>query len=393
MLVRHEREVRGRLALLEEAWVNSASFALLPDKVSVTTEWLQRSFDVLPAELRQGCFILLTSGTTGQPKLVVGQKDRAVALVRELHERQDSHELQETISVLPLAYSYSFVNQWVWARVHQRRFVLSEGFGDPQSAIGALSRAQQAMICMVGVQVPLLMASCQGMVFPGVTRVHFAGGRFPQEKLADLARVFPNARVFNNYGCAEAMPRLTVRESTQAPEGANVGRPLCGVEIAAGDDHAVMFRSPFGAVGVVEDQVFRAIPREEWIPSGDLGCIEADGSLRLIGRNSEVFKRHGEKVSMAVLASTVAAPWHGQVALYREADPTGEDGCVLVLAPIASTDQIRPVLMSLRKYHPRSHWPIRIETMPELPLLPNGKADLRRIAAASDKREIWKQHI
>jgi acyl-CoA synthetase (AMP-forming)/AMP-acid ligase II len=256
-----------------------------------------------------------------------------------------------------------------------------------------LSQAQQAMICMVGVQVPLLMARCQGMVFPGVTRVHFAGGRFPQEKLADLARVFPNARVFNNYGCAEAMPRLTVRESTDAVDGANVGKPLRGIELTTAEDHSVMFRSPYGAVGIVEDHVFRAIAPDDWIPTGDLGCIEADGSLRLSGRNSEVFKRHGEKVSIAALASAVAASWHGQVAFYRETDPTGEDGCVLVLAPVASTDQIRPVLMALRKYHPRSHWPIRIETMPELPLLPNGKADLRRIAAASEKREIWKQHI
>jgi acyl-CoA synthetase (AMP-forming)/AMP-acid ligase II len=271
--------------------------------------------------------------------------------------------------------------------------VLTPGFGEPKSVQAALEAAREAMICLVGVQVPLLLSQCPGRVFSGVARVHFAGGRFPQEKLEDLAGIFPQATIFNNYGCAEAMPRLTVREAAEATEGANVGKPLRGIELATTEESAIVFRSPYGAIGVVEEHVFRPIEPEEWMPSGDLGQIESDGALRLIGRNSEVFKRHGEKVSLATLASTVASVWFGQFTFYREQDSSGEDGCVLTLTPHSNMEEIRPVLLELRKRHPRAHWPLRVESMKVLPMLPNGKPDLRQIAASTEKKEIWKQHI
>ena len=46
-----------------------------------------------------------------------------------------------------------------------------------------------------------------------------------------MAELFPNARVFNNYGCAEAMPRLTVRPVKEGEEGVGIGNPLPGVEL------------------------------------------------------------------------------------------------------------------------------------------------------------------
>jgi acyl-CoA synthetase (AMP-forming)/AMP-acid ligase II len=393
MIVFSENEVRANQALLKSAWSNKETFVLLPDKISVTMEWLEQCFETLPEKYRAGCFILLTSGTTGLPKLVVGSKERSEALAAVLHSRQDSEAVRQTISVLPLAYSYSFVNQWLWSHVHSREFVLTQGFVEPVSLLKTLESARETMVCMVGVQVPLLLSQAKARIFPGVARVHFAGGRFPQEKMEDLSRVFPNAIIYNNYGCAEAMPRLTVRKAAESSNGANVGRPLAGIEITINEDHAIHFRSPYGAVGVVEAQVFRRIDPKEWIPSGDLGNIEEDGSLKLIGRTSEVFKRHGEKVSLASLSSTVAAIWPGQLAFYREQDSSGEQGCVLVLTPLAKMENIRPVLMALRHHHPRSHWPIRIETLEELPMLPNGKPDIQQIALATQKVEIWKQHI
>jgi acyl-CoA synthetase (AMP-forming)/AMP-acid ligase II len=393
MVIISESEIRGDLCLLSRLWEAEETFILQPDKVGVNQEWIDRSVASIPAEFLSGHFVLLTSGTTGLPKLVVGCRKRAAALTRELHLRQDSEEVSQTISVLPLAYSYSFVNQWLWSHIHDREFVSTAGFGDPRSVSRALAEADNAMICLVGVQVPLLLEQNAGSSFAGVTRIHFAGGRFPQERLPELAALFPEAQVFNNYGCAEAMPRLTVRPAEDASEGANVGRPLSGIELSIDQNGAIKFRSAYGAVGVLEGNIFRRIESQEWVPSGDLGRIEPDGSLFLLGRNSEVFKRHGEKVSLASLSTTVSKVWPGQFAFYRETDASGEEGCVLVLSPLTAVEGIRPVLLALRKHHPRSHWPLRIESLAELPLLTNGKPDVRSLHSMNSKREVWRQHI
>jgi acyl-CoA synthetase (AMP-forming)/AMP-acid ligase II len=313
--------------------------------------------------------------------------------VRVLHDVQESDAVATTVGLLPLSYTYAFVNQWLWAHVMNRVYVPTAGLTNPAELYRILEGASAVMLCLVGVQVPLLLAHFADAIFPGVIRVHFAGGRFPQERLPEVRVLFPNASVYNNYGCAEALPRLTVRKATAPAEAANVGRPLPGVELRVNDPDAIHFRSPYAAVGVVEGEAFIPIGAEDWVPSGDLGFLNADGSWTLLGRPGEVFKRHGEKVSLLALTTTVTSAWSGQHAFYRERDPSGEEGCVLAIAPMATAIEIRSVLSALRRNHPRSHWPLRIESLPVLPMLDNGKVDIRSIITVGSKCVLWKQHI
>ncbi len=393
MITLREQVVHADPSRLATAWSAPASFLLMPEKLGIAQGWIDEAVARVPAEFSRDHFAMLTSGSTGLPKIIIGRRDRAERLVRVLHGIQDSEPVLQTIACLPLSYSYSFVNQWIWSHVMHREFIPAAGLANPGALRTLLEQARDAMLCLVGVQVPLLLSHFAGVSFPGIIRVHFAGGRFPQERLDELRRLFPAARIYNNYGCAEAMPRLTLRRATDATEAANIGYPLPGVELRADEDHAIRFRSPFAAVGVVEGDRFRAIAPEEWVPSGDLGQPNADGSWTLLGRASEVFKRHGEKVSLASLMTTVEAVWPGQCAFYRQVDNTGEEGCVLVLTPASTPAEIAPVLLALRKHHPRAHWPLRIESISTLPLLSNGKTDIRALSALCPKNVLWKQHL
>lgn len=388
-----EPAVRRDPGLLDEAWEAAESFVLLPEKPGISEAWITDAIECLPEALRQGHFALLTSGTTGTPKLVVGSRGRAEELAGVLHSRQQSEPVEETLVLLPISYSYSFVNQWLWAKVQRRRLRLTAGLADPKALGEALAAASAAMLCLVGVQVPLLERHFGERCFRGVIRVHFAGGRFPQERLHEIAAMFPNAEIYNNYGCAEAMPRLTLRRADEASSAADIGLPLPGVELRSAADYALQFRSPYGAVGVVENGRYVPIGSEDWVSTGDLGEQTDLGTWRLLGRASEVFKRHGERVSLPSLVATVSAVWPGQCALYRETDRLGEDGCVLVLAPAASADALRRVLLALRREHPRAHWPLRIEAVHSLPLLANGKLDVRTLRESSTEATLWQQHL
>lgn len=393
MKVLRENEVREDIAILHKAWVASESFVLLPEKISVSEKWLMSALTCVPEGMRQGHFIMLTSGTTGTPKLVIGNRVRSELLTTVLHEHQCSEPVSEAIVLLPLSYTYSFVNQWLWAMIHQRRLQITAGLSEPEALGKALSAATDAMVCLVGVQVPLLINNFSGECFPGVIRIHFAGGRFPQEQLTELQTIFPNAQVFNNYGCTEAMPRLTLRRAEAASEATDIGFPLPGIELKCSANNELIFRSPYGAVGVIEDGQFTAISTDDWITTGDLGEKTEQGSWRLLGRTSEVFKRHGEKVSLQSLTNTISAEWSGQCAFYRETDSLGEEGCVLTLAPVAGADELRSILLTLRKQHSRAQWPLRIEAVGSLPCLSNGKTDIRALRDVSDKVTLWQQYI
>jgi acyl-CoA synthetase (AMP-forming)/AMP-acid ligase II len=376
---------------LDAAWAAPATFALLPDRSPVDGAWVTERLRGLPEDLREHCFALLTSGSTGRPKLIVGRRDRAEALARTLHGVQGNEPCAEALVALPLSYSFAFVNQWVWARVTGRALRRSPGLADPSGLRAALARADAALLCLVGVQGALIAEQFAGEAFDGVARLHFAGGRFPQEHLERLRSIFPAAVISNNFGCAEAMPRLTYRRAEAADDAADVGWPLPGVELRTQAAGAIAFRSPFRAVAVADETGLRRLAEDDWVATGDVGEPGPDGRWRVTGRAHEVFKRHGEKVQLAAVVGAVSQAWDGELASYRDRDRRGEDGWVLVLAPAPEPPQVRPLLRLLRDRFARAHWPLRIEGVPSLPRLPNGKVDARRLAGAAATTIAWDQ--
>jgi len=388
----HEREVSTGIALLDACWSDSSTFIFIPDK-GFSSAWLDRVIDLISPEYSKDCFGLLTSGSTGEPKLILGNKARSERLAHALHEQQNSEPVSATVCILPLTYSYAFINQWLWALKFQRNLVLTRGFSEPDNLKEAFGKVKNAMLCMVGGQVSMLRRYFPKNVFPGIIRLHFAGGRFPQEQLDFLHQCFPNAEIYNNYGCAEAMPRLTLRRAEEASEAAHIGYTLPGIEMTSDNQKRLLFRSAYGAVAYINDQGFHSISPEEWVPSGDLGEQRDDGSWCLLGRANDVFKRWGEKISLPQLLTTVKTHWSGDAAFYQEVDPSGEQACVLVLSPEPDKQEVRQILMAFRDNHARPHWPLRVESLDEMPLLPNGKTDTQGLIESGCKQLHWRQRI
>jgi acyl-CoA synthetase (AMP-forming)/AMP-acid ligase II len=381
------------LERLDRAWSAAETFAFVPEKSSAPAGWVETAFDLVPSALRTAHYALLTSGSTGTPKLVIGDRLRSERLVAVINDAQDCGSVPETILALPLHYCYAFVNQWLWGRCLGRRIVPTRGFSRPDALRDALRRGERAMICLVGVQVPLLQHYFAGETFPGILRVNFAGGRFPQEQLETVRAFFPEARIFNNFGCAEAMPRLTIRPAEAADDASDVGQPLFGIEMRANESRELMFRSAYGAVGFVDANGFTPVDADTWVKTGDLGGQTDHGTWQITGRAGEVFKRQGEKISLQSLQATVLDRWAAQAAFYRERDRNGEEGHVLVLAPRPSDDQVRSILSGFRANHPRAWWPLRIEGIDALPLLASGKIDVQALPAAAHRTIYWQQRI
>ncbi len=390
MFVVTEFRPQETIERLSEAWSRPPTFAFLPGRSSFTPAQAEEALRALPEPLQRDHFALLTSGSTGVPKLVIGSRARSEHLTDVLHEVQHSGPVRETILTLPLSYCYAFVNQFLWARTQSRRLVLTGGLAMPGLLLEALKDADHAMLCLVGSQVPLLMEHTKGNRYPGVIRVHFAGGRFPQERLDDLRALFPEARVFNNYGCAEAMPRLTIRPAEANAEGAVIGKPIPGAELSASPQAELLFRSVYRAVGQIVNEVFEEYGDETWLPTGDLGMPMPDGQWRLLGRANEVFKRFGEKIAVPIIAATINPLWTGQLASYRERDQRGEEGYVFVLCPQPEAGVLNGMLQALQRSHPRTHWPLRIESVGKMPSLANGKIDSNALSGLPERVVHWR---
>ncbi len=368
-------------------WSGGGSVLLAPARRGVHGDWFRAAIDRLPAAIGRDHLALFTSGSTGAPRLVIGTRARTEALARQIHLGQELDSVERTVSLLPLTYGYAFVNQWVWAHVHERTLVASPGLGDMAATRALLHDGPDTMICLVGPMLALL-ARAIDQPLVSVTRVNFAGGPFPWSERELIARLFPRARVFANYGCTEAMPRLTITaaESLRGPR--DLGAPVPGVELAVDERGDLRFRSPYGAVGLLDADGYREVGADEWLATSDLA--EPDGDrFRLVGRTSEVYKRYGEKVSVALQLEAVREVWPGTAAVISEPDPSGEPGHVLVLAPSPEDAAVRAVLKVFRSRFPCSQWPQRVDSVDALPLSDNGMPDLAALAALP-RRVHWK---
>jgi long-chain acyl-CoA synthetase len=135
------------------------------------------------------------------------------------------------------------------------------------------------------------------------------------------------------YGLTEASPVVTM--STLAAHRAGcVGRPLAGVEVELADDGEVLVRSPGVMLGYWRDDAATAETIcAGRLHTGDLGELDADGYLRIIGRKKEmIVLSTGKKVSPTRVENLLtASPLVDQAAVFGE----GRPGLVALIVPAA----------------------------------------------------------
>lgn len=325
---------------------------------------------------------LATSGSTGAPRILAAGESGLIHGIDAIHKAQGLADVADTGVMLPLAYSFALVNQLLWALVHRRRLHFLPGMGDPAGTLAAIDRQGIEMLCLVPDQVRALvrLGFAGRQVLDAVKVVNLAGGPFPVDCHRQLAAMFPNARLFNNYGCTEAMPRLTaVKVMGPNHPVTLVGGPIEGVTLRiAGDSQAgpIEFRSKAASMGTV-DPDGTLVPHPRWIRSGDLGRLE-DGALHVMGRYDQVLKLGGERISLIEIEQALRSSAFDHVVAWSERE-AGEAMLVAVAhgaAPPPGPD----ILRHLRNGLPRAMWPRRIYWSEEWPLLPNGKVDRQALA-------------
>lgn len=173
-----------------------------------------------------------------------------------------------------------------------------------------------------------------------------------------------------------------------------VGRTRGGIEVSIrGGDAAAMppgevgevwLRSPTAMAAYWHDPEGTAATLiDDWLRTGDLGWIDERGTLRLAGRQKEMFIRGGYNVYPAEVESVLADhPSIADVAVVpRPDDVMGEIG----VAVIVPADPARPpTLDELRTFlEPRLaryKLPEAVRAVGALPLTPMQKIDRRRLA-------------
>ncbi len=227
-----------------------------------------------------------------------------------------------------------------------------------------------------------------------------SGGAMPRTTLNRLRSVLPDTRIYLMYGLTEAFRStyLPPDQIDQRPD--SIGRAIPNAEVlvlhpdgrpcAPNEPGELVHRGPLVAQGYWKDpektaRRFRPVPgqapdssmfeREVW--SGDTVRRDEDGFLYFIGREDDMIKTSGFRVSPTEIEEEAYATGlvRDAVALGAPHERLGQ-GVVLIVTPAEGVAaDVERLLDALKRRLPRFMLPLRIEWREALPRNPNGKYD------------------
>ncbi len=322
--------------------------------------------------------LIFTSGTTGHPKGVMLSHRNLTSMVSMLSSVFDMTTRDGVLSVLPLHHTFEFSTGFLTplSRGAQITYL-------PELTSDALARAIKNghVTGMVGVPAlwellhrriknrlyersdwigkaadNLIRANAwmrdktplnfgQVLFYPiheglgGRIRYFISGGSALSEK---IQRDFHGLgfTILEGYGLTEASPVLTVTRPENRMLTGTVGKPLPGVEVRIADPDAsgvgeVIARGPNVMLGYYEDEAAtRKTLVERWLYTGDLGRVDDDGNLYLVGRSKEIIvDTNGKNVYPDELEEIYAnSPYIKELSIVGLPDGIGEKVACLVVA-------------------------------------------------------------
>src|SRR5437764_12869640 len=140
-------------------------------------------------------------------------------------------------------------------------------------------------------------------------RLISSGGAGVTSAFVEQARADFGAVVKRTYGSTEA-PTVTTSHAGDPPDKARGtdGRPTGDVELRVADDGELLVRGPELFVGYADEAQTRdAHERGGWFRTGDLGALDDDGWLTIVGRKKDIIIRGGENVPAAEVEQVLEA--------------------------------------------------------------------------------------
>jgi acyl-CoA ligase (AMP-forming) (exosortase A-associated) len=387
----------GRAATLEDGDLSDALIWAETDAIAARSGG--ECFAPSSAEPDALAAILYTSGSTGRPKgVMLSHANLWLGAVSVAHFLKLT-PADRTLAVLPLGFDYG-QNQ-LFSSWFAGASVIPFDYLVPRDVVRAVEREQITTLAAV----PPLWLQLVESEWPegaarSIRRLTNSGGALTPSLIDRMRANFPNADIYPMYGLTEAFRSTYLDPSLVAAHPTSMGKAIPfaeimvatpdGIEATAGQPGELVHAGPLVAKGYWQDdertaQRFRDAP--SWsryggisVWSGDTVMRDADGLLYFVGREDEMIKTSGHRVSpLEIEEAAIASGVVAEAVAHGIYDERLGQAIRLVARGDAGGE---PALRAHLKAELPGHMQPRVvEWRAELPRNANGKIDRAAIRA------------
>ncbi len=226
-----------------------------------------------------------------------------------------------------------------------------------------------------------------------------SGDHLPLRVIEKTSAVLPGVALYNMYGLTEVSGRLCVLlPDEMARREGSVGKAIHDMTVtvrrpdlspaAAGEVGEIYVDGPLVMEGYLDEpEITARTLTAQGLRTGDFGRQDEDGYLWIEGRQDDIFKRGGEKVSTVHIQQGLMS-----LGMFAEAAVLSVEDEILGRVPVAFVVPLSDepfkgtqVLKQLKSVLPATHLPSRVVALEEIPRTGSGKAIQAQLLATLEQ--------
>ncbi|MFC8530032.1 FadD3 family acyl-CoA ligase [Nocardia sp. NPDC057227] len=235
--------------------------------------------------------IIFTSGTTGRPKGALMNHAQTLRLYAEWCDLADLREGDRYLIVNPFFHTFGLKAGLV-ASLIRGATILPVPVFDVDTVLDLVERERITMLPGPPTLYHSLLAAKGTRDLSSLRAAVTGAADIPVELIRRVREELPFRSIMTGYGLTEAGTATASRPGDTFEQIATtVGQPCDGIEVRIADDGEVLVRGYSVMQGYLDDPeaTAEAIDPEGWLHTGDLGELDPEGRLRIVGRKKDMF--------------------------------------------------------------------------------------------------------